>query len=1530
MIAETMDQHSRERTALRRRTLSVRVLVVSLLLVLVTGPSLFVLRKWQLSRTAVAYLERADELEGEERWIDAADYIGRYLTLRPREAQAEIRLAETFAKGADTPSRKARAVSLYYLALGNDLKDKQWPHRQKLVDLLLELGRFAAAETEARKILAHDGASLAASKSLALALYGQVEKGELESTSPSDLKKLRIWATIDRARQQQPKDIKLASVAAEFLRRHSDLVKVEQPKWTTAQCCEKADACLDGLIAADSANPLCYLARFDYRRRYQLAGVDADLAKALELGPHDPAVLFAAALQELTLARGVKSTPPTSEEIQTHAARAVAHLQTLLAKQPAAGSPAQYLILGESQFLAGKPDDAIATWNQASKTFKASALDFEAQLADAYLDLDRLSEAAKAVAQVDRRLGEVSARLSGREFSATTATQDYRKARLAFQQQDWGTAIPRLRRIAAQRTANIEESGSLRALLMLGQAYSSMGQWRQAAETYDEVCRRNPRLPQVRLAAAQSWLTAGMPAKAAERAEQSLALRDSVDAWFTLSSALYRQQLAVAESDRDFGRFELALAETDKRHQAQPLSQAWQIDLLKLDALFLRWDEGRSLDAPSPQLLLEELESKYAEDIQVLPRLAMYWQRFKSPADADRCIDRLRSLPGGELAAKRGAVQLHRARQEYKKAEDLLSSLLAVSSGTVRQELVREWINLKLATDDFDGVRALLTKERKLSPRDLQTLLLQGELAVQAGRWQEAEQCEQQLGQLPHPAGVHARMLKARRLLATSKSVSDDAFLQAEGEVQQLAAEAPTWPEVASLAASVALRRGDMQRAASHYEEAVRLGETRLPVFENLIGLLERLGQLSKAQEYLQRLEAQVPLNQTLTVLQGAVDLRLDQPERALAAARKAVASRPQDIQARLWLARMLSLNGQPEEAESQLKQAKEIAPQDLRVWTALQLFYVREKKSSMAVAMANQIQQDSELPEAERLFVAAQGFELAGEPELAEESYQRAAAAAPQNAQIQFRMAEFYVKRDSQKAQSALEKSLELDPQHFAARRMLATLLAARGSDEDWTKAERLLSGQGASNTELAGDRRLHAVLLARRSGQANLDQSAKLLEELVAAKEAVPLDRLLLAQVYERQAMALADKKARDQKLAAAQRELETLGNRLQVDWSHFAAIVQFMERRNKPSEIRHWLSRYQQWLTEQRKPAAQAILQLVRLQLKHGTPVEAEKWLDQLEVAQAEPLATLSLRAQWLKEQKQFDRLREHVDAQAESLLRAEETEVDKAKVLSAIAAIYQAVDQLADAERWQRRLSAHDPKRYDGLAAVLTLQGKWPEALDLCRQAAESDKTPRPALIALSCLSSTQVTDERAAECEPLVQTALQSNQASDDLHYSLGVLRVIQGRNADAIAEFREVIKHNSRHVPALNNLALLLSESDQRQQRQEALQTIDRAIDLVGLTPDLCDTKGTILLLDGQLAEAVRYLELATQGSTVDPRFYFHLALACHGQGDEERARQYLELADEGELETQILTEWDQRKLGELRQALSANLLSQP
>ena len=117
----------------------------------------------------------------------------------------------------------------------------------------------------------------------------------------------------------------------------------------------------------------------------------------------------------------------------------------------------------------------------------------------------------------------------------------------------------------------------------------------------------------------------------------------------------------------------------------------------------------------------------------------------------------------------------------------------------------------------------------------------------------------------------------------------------------------------------------------------------------------------------------------------------------------------------------------------------------------------------------------------------------------------------------------------------------------------------------------------------------------------------------------------------------------------------------------------------------------------------------------------------------------------------------------------------------------------------------------------------------------------------------------------------------------------------------------------------LNDLATVLAERPEN--RQDASRFVDQAIEISGQRPELLDTKGTICCSDGKPAEAVPLLEQAALSLDADPRYCFHLAVACNPDraGQPEKAREAFRTASKNHLTRQILTPTDKSLLEELQ-----------
>ena len=76
------------------------------------------------------------------------------------------------------------------------------------------------------------------------------------------------------------------------------------------------------------------------------------------------------------------------------------------------------------------------------------------------------------------------------------------------------------------------------------------------------------------------------------------------------------------------------------------------------------------------------------------------------------------------------------------------------------------------------------------------------------------------------------------------------------------------------------------------------------------------------------------------------------------------------------------------------------------------------------------------------------------------------------------------------------------------------------------------------------------------------------------------------------------------------------------------------------------------------------------------------------------------------------------------------------------------------------------------------------------------------------------------------------------------HRGLALALAEQGKNSEAVAEYREALRLQPDSIAALNNLAWMIAH--QKGRGTEALELINRAIEVMGPHPSLLDTRGVV------------------------------------------------------------------------------------
>lgn len=111
-----------------------------------------------------------------------------------------------------------------------------------------------------------------------------------------------------------------------------------------------------------------------------------------------------------------------------------------------------------------------------------------------------------------------------------------------------------------------------------------------------------------------------------------------------------------------------------------------------------------------------------------------------------------------------------------------------------------------------------------------------------------------------------------------------------------------------------------------------------------------------------------------------------------------------------------------------------------------------------------------------------------------------------------------------------------------------------------------------------------------------------------------------------------------------------------------------------------------------------------------------------------------------------------------------------------------------------------------------------------------------------------------------------------------------------GRSADAQAIYRKALADSPDDPMLLNNLAMIYGN----ERRAEAIALARRAHALMPAAPEIADTLGWILVLDGQVDEGLKLLRDAQSRSADDPGIGYHIGYALDALGRNAEARRVL------------------------------------
>jgi tetratricopeptide (TPR) repeat protein len=1387
------------------RRLNLRFVLIFLGILLAVGALVHWAHVRQRPRLAEALRWQAQRFDADGDPPQAAKYLARYLEFEPSDLDAQVRLAELLDELGRPANdrRRVRALLIYEHVLRED--PRRDDVRRRLIPLAMELDRCADALVRLGELKQHCPG-----------------EGKLHLLEGQCLERTRQYEAARTAYQQAIR------LAPELLDSYVHLARLWRKHWDQPA---QADALMDQMCQANRQSGFAFLARAKYRDELgQRAESAADAAQALTLAPHDADVLLAAA--ELAQRR---SQHARQQGDHTLADQELEHAREYLATgcRLHPGHADLQQARAALELSVGQPQRAAKQLRLALQhvTRRDDRNNLHWTLAGALIQLDRLDEAAQVIAGLEK---------SGYPRLAV----DYLKARVLVQKRRWAEAVRELERVRAL-AANWPEIIT-QVDLYLGQCYQQLDDPDQQLDAYRRVLARDGSSVAARYGVATAL--AGMGRIEQALAEyQKLAQLPAAPPGIDLAIA----RLAIAHNRRlpperqNWRRVEQALERAES-------SAAAEVAVLRAEALVAQDQLDQARD------LLEARRQAQPDQVELWTALAAVLDR---QGQADRALAILDEA--GQRLGDRMELRLARARHWADRrgtAEPLdpLGEGLDRFSADQQRQLLRALTDAAYRLGDSERARRLAARLAEQDPHDAYIRSVLFDLAVRSGHEAEAQRWQKELWRLDLSRGTLAQ---ARLHLWRARRGQADQLEQARKLLDELLARRPAWTPAVLCKAELDEIHGDREQALAQYQLAFdELGERHPYGVLRLLELQRACNRSAQAHHTIQKLVQENCLPPEAIALAAEVCVQVKDAPLAIELARRAVPPSCDDARRLLWRGRILADLEHWPQAEKDLRRVVELEPKLAEAWLTLVRCLVQAGQMERA---HDAVQQASgRLPAREAALALAQCHELVRDEKEARACYQAALAVQPDDVATLRSAADFFLRTGPPDEAVPLlrklgESSVEASAAEAAwARRHLALILAAAGDLARFTEALALLDQNLQAEPRSAADLRARASVLAtqknRRLGQSTARLEAiRILEDLLAKKQALSQDQFLLARLYEAEGES---SKARSTMLAL-----------LGVE--------------KNPAYLAYYVNR----LLEQRQIADAVFwFQALKKQDPHSfRTIELQARLGEAQDRTDEVIALLSA-----------GRTAPREPVSEEEAARAEEARLrfvagllDDLSRRAARRKKSAAARQYAlAAETAFRRYLEQKPEDIAGFVVFLGRQGRLAEALSMCEAARE--KNPEQAtLLALAALRARSPTGALPAEERDLarkVQAWLRDiqRQQPDRVAFLLhqADLCDLQGQYAEAEKFYRQVLDRDDRNVVALNNLAWLIAQRGG--DRREALRLINRAIDLAGPHGELLDTRALVqLTMEKSDHEVLADLQEAVR-QTPTPSRYLHLARA--------------------------------------------------
>ena len=1189
---------------------------------------------------------------------------------------------------------------------------------------------------------------------------------------------------------------------------------------------EEAREVIDQMVTANAQMMDAYLSRAKYLITLEENdAAAADLAIALDKAPNDQDVVVLCAR---LISLGTDETHLQREQIKDR-------LEKLIEKNPE--EEALYLARAGMAEKLGEKDGQI-NWLLRGLKAKPESLELATRLTANWLTEQRFDEAKEQIEQLRQR--DESRRIA-----------EYLHACLQMAQRRWKPALDEFRALVPKVAADSLFFADIQ--YRLGQIYVQLQDPALAIAAYRRVLEVDPNRDDVRMILATLLPDVG-------KLDDALALfraqEESVESILGEAQLLVTKNLRETVSKRNWGETETLLKNGTMRF---PTSPELPIMLARIYELGDRSEMAEKVLEEARGRLPEKTELWIAA-IDLAIRNQQFDKARKLLAVAEKQFGESTQLQLTGILLS-GAEHPEQMPAELKKFEETISSLPDSERIVYQRQLLRLHQRLGHSVE----VARLLKIVGPESGNSVSGLMQMFDAAMLTGDEAEIKSAIARLKEFEGQDGYHWKYCQAFWDINQGAAGERERLVQAKQLLTEITRHHPSWSRSWEALARIAEIEGETSTAIAHYQEAFRRGWRSVLSSLRLAQLLLSTQQSEQADDVLRQLGQDVSegLSGDYYMLASRAAAGVNDQERSLRLAQRAVELDADDFRKFLWLGTLQSATRDFAAAEVALKRAWELNPKQIAALQMLTQIMVQNGHRDEAKVIVEQAAQ-KRLDDVGFLLGLARSYEIVGDTDRAEAQYQNSLSLNPNSPATLMAVGEFY------------QRIGKTDQLESILQRMASDSVKTSAADRAWINRQK--------------------ALVVARQGYRGLEEALKLLDQNLSSGKATLGDALLKAQL-------LAQSRS-PQHHHEAVRLYQRVEKDRPLELADSLRLLQLLDQTEQQAEAdRRWKK-----LAQDNPQNVQVVTGYVgRLLRKDSVGGEAESWQRKLEKLAPDQFQTQVLHAQLLVKQKKsaaaIESLEKYIQQAGDA---TEKTRRTNAAATFAMQTAEQTDGKQTKAEqeqwrqaagRWFAGADAKENTTNVSYASYLIEQGKYDQALDIFAASLE-DPTKQRYIVAaaINMLRQKSLSAEQAKRVDALVTKVADEPQASPWYRWQKASLREVQQRFDEAIPIYQEILAKDPNNLVGLNNLAWLLAYREQ--DRTQAEKLIRQAIGFHGPVSALRDTLGTVLILRGKASDAVPVLqELVDQDESAMHRY--HLALACWKANDRNAARFHWQRAQE-------------------------------